>query len=269
MNKQKGLTFVHGYGLNVPDSVQSEAERLKELVVKNCVGPYEDSGLTFFLSLVVEGKTGVPFNFYGIRSYPIKNEAVCVDIRVKKSEWNIPLNSYRQFLWHNFQKAVWICVAKLKKRKIAVDEEKLRSHLALVETEFLGEDLKSGALDSAATVEAMPVDQYAKDEKHRVVVQYRIEGHGSETDHDKRVEVENILGEFLESGDLGYCDGGDIGSGTMNIFCFVKPEKKAAQVIIETLRKNDRLEGAVIVETVKGEEKVVWPPDFAGEFSVQ
>ena len=72
----------------------------------------------------------------------------------------------------------------------------------------------------------------------------------------------------MEEAGLGSCDGGDIGSGAMNIFCLVKPGRNAAKAIIEILRENNFLEGAVIAEGAVGEEKIVWPPDFKGEFQL-
>jgi hypothetical protein len=45
--------------------------------------------------------------------------------------------------------------------------------------------------------------------------------HGSTADLDKRVAVEELMNEGLGWTGLGHCDGGDIGSGTMKIFCYV------------------------------------------------
>ena len=119
----------------------------------------------------------------------------------------------------------------------------------------------------------MPVDQYADDEEQRLIVQYRIEGHGRDTDHDKRVAVENLLGEFLEDADLGYCDGGDIGSGTMNVFCEVAAENAvtACKAIVAKL-ETAAIEGVVIAflddEDEDAEPNVLYPEGFAGTFSV-
>jgi hypothetical protein len=254
--------------MSIPGAVLSERERLNALLTKHCQGPYDTDGTEFGLGLFLEGAVGRPFDFDGIRLECPKAGPIYGKIYVKKINWGVPPALYRKFLWTNVESAIFACVSKLKKRKTLVDEEKLRSHLAIVETEFLGDDFKSGVLDPMAKTEAMPVDKYAKNEKRRVVVQYRIEGHGRGSDHDNRVEVENILGEFLEASDLGCCDGGDIGSGTVNIFCFVKPGRSVGKKIIEVLRKNGLLEGATIAESVEGEERVIWPPDFKGEFQL-
>jgi hypothetical protein len=98
-------------------------------------------------------------------------------------------------------------------------------------------------------------------------VQYRTEGWGSPQDLEKRHKVESLLGESLESTNNGYCDGGDIGSGTINVFLSVLDPNRAAETVTEALREVQLLEGATIaLETEEGFE-VLWPQDFGGEFS--
>jgi hypothetical protein len=220
------------------------------------------------LDTIVEGGIGSPNLRAGIRTYPFAKNLLCAEINIRKSDWEVPLNAYRHFLWQNVRKAIWSCVDKLQNKKIAFDADKLRQHLTLVEADFLGEAAKLAETDASPKTGPMPVDVYPDDELYPVVIQYRIEGHGTMQDYDRRVKIETLLEEFLNETDLGYLDGGDIGSGTANIFCFLKPRRNGTEAIIQALRKNSYLDGAVIQETVKGEEKVVWPPDYAGEFSV-
>jgi hypothetical protein len=268
MCKEWSLSFNPRNGLKVPDSVQSEGKRLKELLATHCRGPYDESGVKLRIDPILEGLQGNPNRRIGIRTYPFAKNLLCAEINISKAEWEVPLDAYRRFLWLNVDKAIWSCVEKLKKKKIPLDADTLRQHLALVEAEFLGEKAKSAEPYIAIKSEPMPVDVYPEDELYPVVIQYRIEGHGTTQDHDRRVKIETLLEEFLSEADLGYLDGGDIGSGTANIFCFLKPGKKGTEAVIQTLRKNGYLDGAVIQETVRGEEKVVWPLDYAGEFSV-
>jgi hypothetical protein len=269
MEKQWSLEFLESYrGLDIPSGVLAERTRLNVLLMRHCQGPYDKGDTKFGVGLYLEGAIGRPFDFGGIRLECPKVGPIYGKIYVRKTDWDVPLASYRQFLWTNLESAILACVSKLKKRKAVVEEERLRDELAVVKSEFLRDDFKSGALDPAVKTEAMPVDNFAKDENDRLIVQYRIEGHGRGSDHDKRVAVENLLGEFLEKADLGYCDGGDIGSGTMNVFCFVKTGQAVGKKIIEVLRKNNLLEGATIAKTVKGEERIIWPPDFKGEFQI-
>ncbi len=255
------------YGMEVPDSIRAEDVRLKELLGKHCKGPYDRDGVQIGLGVYLEGG-GVPVKKQAVKLDTFSKGLVTAGVHLKKEDWSKPLPAYRSFLWKNVEKAIWGCTETLKKKQIIVDVERLRHDLHLVEAEFLGLDSMPSNTEDMKAEQTVHFAEESDDEDFRVIVQYRVEGHGSGRDHDKRVEVENILGEFLEAGDLGYCDGGDIGSGTMNVFCFVKTGKKAAQAIIETLRKHNHLDGAVVAEMIRGEETVVWPPDFAGEFQL-
>jgi hypothetical protein len=100
-----------------------------------------------------------------------------------------------------------------------------------------------------------------------LIVQYLTEGWGSPDDLQMRHKIESLLDKRLAATGNGYCDGGDIGSGTINIFLSVLDAQRAAKVVIKALRKTHLLEGATIaLETEEGFE-VLWPQDFVGEFS--
>src|SRR5437762_12364256 len=101
-----------------------------------------------------------------------------------------------------------------------------------------------------------------------IVVQYKIEGHGSTADLDKRVAVEELMDERLGWTGLGHCDGGDIGSGTMNIFCYVADARIGESVIVRELEASKFLEGAVIAERTGDTVKVLWPRNFKSAFSL-
>lgn len=51
-----------------------------------------------------------------------------------------------------------------------------------------------------------------------LIVQFRTDGWGSEDDLTKRYHLEDLLDARLQADNNGICDGGDIGSGTINIF---------------------------------------------------
>jgi hypothetical protein len=110
------------------------------------------------------------------------------------------------------------------------------------------------------------------DEKHAsLLVQYKIQGWGSEDDLLKREKVEGILNETLGWTGNGVCDGGDIGSGTINIFCYVVEPNLAIDPIIGALRQERLSEGAIIAMRGPDEEdyRVLWPENFDGEFELQ
>ena len=257
------------YGGDIPASVDTEIRRLRKLIYGNCHGPYDEKGIKIGIGIAVDGRNQYkPMKSGGVRLEPFKNNAVCAGVNIRQADWDVPIESFRLFLWTNASKAIWTCVERLKRDHIQVDESKLKQQLSIVESEFLGRALKPEESAIQIEIGTAPLNESEDDEEQRLIVQYRIEGHGGGSDHDKRVAVENLLGEFLEEADLGYCDGGDIGSGTMNVFCFVKPKRNVGRKIIEVLRKNSLLEGATIAETVADEEQVIWPPDFKGEFQL-
>lgn len=73
-------------------------------------------------------------------------------------------------------------------------------------------------------------------EDHAILmVEYSIDNMGSEADLDKRHRLENFLNEKLGWTGLGACDGGSIGSGTMEVCNFVVDFEIAKRVIEESL----------------------------------
>jgi hypothetical protein len=257
------------YGGDIPALVDTEIRKLRKLVYGNCHGPYDEMGIKIAIGIAVDGRNQFrPMKRSGVRLEPFKNGVVCAGIKVRQVDWDVPIDSFRVFLWTNAEKAIWTCVERLKRDQIQVDESKLKQQLSVVKAAFLGDALKPEESATVAEVATEPINEGEDDEEQQLVVQYRLDGHGVGSNHDKRVAVENLLGEFLEEADLGYCDGGDIGSGTMNVFCWVKPGRVVGKRVIELLRKNNLLEGATIAEDVQGEERVIWPPDFKGDFQL-
>lgn len=108
-----------------------------------------------------------------------------------------------------------------------------------------------------------------EEELTTVIVQYQIDDFGTEADLERRHEVEGLLEDRLGWTGLGHCDGGDIGSGTMNVFCLVVDPNVAVPLIVRELERGGYLEEALIaVEREKDDSiEVRWPPDYQGEFS--
>jgi hypothetical protein len=105
-------------------------------------------------------------------------------------------------------------------------------------------------------------------ELHSIVIQSKVEGRGSVNDYDRRVQIEELMNERLGWSGLGHCDGGDMGSGQMNVFCYVVDSAIAERVIVGALKEHGLLDGVVIAERKEDETKVLWPHDFAGTFTV-
>jgi hypothetical protein len=68
-----------------------------------------------------------------------------------------------------------------------------------------------------------------------LLVEYLVKGMGTKEDLDKRHALEDRLNELLGWTGNGHCDGGSIGSGTMDVCCFVVDFETAKRVIEEGL----------------------------------
>jgi hypothetical protein len=82
-------------------------------------------------------------------------------------------------------------------------------------------------------------DGYAElDDSQQValVIEYPVEGIGSTDDLDKRVALQDRLDEVLGWTGLGNCDGGSIGSGTMEVTCLVVDAALARSAIEADLK---------------------------------
>ncbi len=99
-----------------------------------------------------------------------------------------------------------------------------------------------------------------EDELIELVVQYSYEEKDMEAVLEKRHHVEDLMNECLGWTGNGFCDGGDIGSGTANIFNYVVDIEKAVTTIIEELKSNDLLEGLKIGYSNPEEEYIALYP---------
>jgi len=98
------------------------------------------------------------------------------------------------------------------------------------------------------------------------VVQYQIDGFGTEQDLRKRHDIEDELNEALGWSGNGNCDGGDIGSGSMNVWCYVVDPEIATRTVKATLSGRGYLDGATIAYEADDEYVVVHPR--GGEFHI-
>jgi hypothetical protein len=64
-----------------------------------------------------------------------------------------------------------------------------------------------------------------------LIVEYRVDDMGTPEDLEKRYQVEARLNELLGWTGLGACDGGSIGSGTMEVACYVVDFEVAERVV--------------------------------------
>lgn len=73
------------------------------------------------------------------------------------------------------------------------------------------------------------------DEHAVLMIEYAVDGFGSPSDLEKRHKLEERMNETLGRTGLGACDGGSIGSGTMEVCCFVVNFEIAKRVVSEDL----------------------------------
>ena len=76
-------------------------------------------------------------------------------------------------------------------------------------------------------------------EHARLLIEYRIDGMETVQDLDKRHALERPASDLLGWTGLGHCDGGSIGSGTMEVCCYVVDYDLAKKIVEEKLSETD------------------------------
>ncbi len=95
------------------------------------------------------------------------------------------------------------------------------------------------------------------------IVQYSYEKDPDEAELiEKRDYVESLFNNCLGWTGNGHCDGGDIGSATMNIFCYVVDKNIAIHTILEVLEEEDLLDNLKIAYADEITEEYIglYPP---------
>jgi hypothetical protein len=83
-------------------------------------------------------------------------------------------------------------------------------------------------VDAAVAQGFAPIDE---DDHAMLTIEYAVDGMGTPADLDKRHRLEDRMDDTLGWTGLGACDGGSIGSGTMEVCAFVVDAALARQVI--------------------------------------
>lgn len=102
--------------------------------------------------------------------------------------------------------------------------------------------IPSGRSESAALRDVLEA-AYAKgfeevdlDDHSILLVEYAVDGFGTPEDLDKRHRLQSRLDDTLGWSGLGHCDGGSIGSDTMEAACYVIDFSVAKEVVERNLR---------------------------------
>lgn len=118
---------------------------------------------------------------------------------------------------------------------------------------------------------AKPAKTAEEIERQAGVVQFPVDGMGDDADFDRRVRLEKLLGDALTRAKLGGCDGGDGGSGTMNVFLGITDPPAARQLILKTLADSGNADDTVVAyadDPETGVYDVWWPADYPYTFTI-
>ncbi len=89
-------------------------------------------------------------------------------------------------------------------------------------------------------IDGLVADGYHQPEKEFILlVEYAVEGFGTSEDLDKRARLQDRMNETLGWTGLGHCDGGSIGSGTMEVCNYVVDFEVAKKVIENDLKNTE------------------------------
>jgi hypothetical protein len=107
--------------------------------------------------------------------------------------------------------------------------------------------LRSSFFKKAETIIQKEIDEllargfhpFNDDEHFTLMIEYSVNGMGAESDIQKRQRLENRMNETLGWTGLGHCDGGSIGSGTMEVCNFVVDYDIAKSIIENDLRDTE------------------------------
>lgn len=106
-------------------------------------------------------------------------------------------------------------------------------------------EVKGSLLKNPETIIQKEVDEMVSkgfrpiDDEYTVLIEYPIDGMGTPEDVDKRHRLQDRLNETLGWTGLGHCDGGSIGSGTMEVCNFVVDFDVAKTVIENDLKDTE------------------------------
>ena len=89
-------------------------------------------------------------------------------------------------------------------------------------------------------IDGLVADGFHQPEKEVILlVEYAVDGFGTSDDLDKRSKLQDRLSETLGWTGLGHCDGGSIGSGTMEACNYVVDFELAKKVIEDDLENTE------------------------------
>jgi len=141
----------------------------------------------------------------------------------------------------------------LKRSKLQKDDDELIVHWGTVGDvgEHTIHSLKGKHVDTllselALNARRLGFVEIHPDQYRDIIINYPVIGFGTKDDLSKRHEIESVLDYTLGWFGNGHCSGGEIGSGSMSVFCQVLDREKAIEVITTQLIKNNLFDGTTI-----------------------
>lgn len=136
----------------------------------------------------------------------------------------------------------------------------------IVSTTSEGEASKMLHRESAA-ISANGFRLVEREDLVALAVNYALTSWGSAEDLETRHYVEDLCNQALGWTGNGYCDGGDIGSRVMNIWCWVLDALAAVKTLSSELRTHGLSDGAVIAryDDSTSNYLAIWPDGSAGQ----
>ena len=127
------------------------------------------------------------------------------------------------------------------------DDKTAIIHWGIVGQRGQNKEVKSGLFSNFRKSVQKEIDEKIKegyteledDKVSFLEIEYVIDGFGTEQDLVKRHRLEEKMDEVLGWTGLGHCDGGSIGSGTMEVGCAVVDFEIAKKVIADNLKNTE------------------------------
>ena len=128
-----------------------------------------------------------------------------------------------------------------------INEKKGATNTGLIGKEGDYKEIKSGLLSNFRKTIQKEIDRHCADGFHEVdieqhytlLIEFSVDRMGTEQDVEKRTRLQDHMNEMLGWNGLGHCDGGSIGSGTMEVCCFVIDFEIAKNVIEKNLKETE------------------------------
>ena len=128
-----------------------------------------------------------------------------------------------------------------------INKKKGATNTGIIGKEGDYKEIKSGLFSNFREIIQKETDKYYADgfqeidieDHYTLLIEFSVDGMGAEQDVEKRTRLQDRMNEILGWNGLGHCDGGSIGSGTMEVCCYVIDFEIAKNVIENDLKETE------------------------------